>query len=58
MGMTRKHYKAIAEIINKSEKAHLLNYAGSVMQRFIDYFEKDNPEFNRDKFIKACDIYE
>ena len=56
--MTRKHYKAIAEIINKSEKAHLLNYAGSVMQRFIDYFEKDNPEFNRDKFIKACDIYE
>lgn len=56
--MTRKHYKMIAEVIKRAEKAGELKYAGSVMHRFADCFAEDNSKFNRQKFIDACDIYE
>ena len=51
--MTRKHYKAIAEIINKNRKS---NNAGTwrMITRLADYFTADNDRFNRNKFIKAC----
>ena len=56
--MTKKHYKMIAGIIRRAEKAGELKYAGSVMYRFVACLKKDNPKFNQEKFIDECDIYE
>tara|TARA_R110002050_G_scaffold162254_1_gene292129 strand:+ start:362 stop:580 length:219 start_codon:yes stop_codon:yes gene_type:complete len=60
MSLSRKHFEAIAEHIN-----HLMNcnFANLEFDKepFIDFVEdmiymckQDNPNFDRDKFIKAC----
>lgn len=58
---TRQHYKAIAEILNKIRKTHkyaygeetVLDIAGSL----CEYFYKDNPRFNQEKFLEAVNFY-
>ena len=55
--LSRKHYKAIAEIIRT-------NYAVSsepvkfvlrdMTDQLCQYFESDNPRFDRQRFIDAC----
>lgn len=54
--LTKKDYVAIAKIVNKS-------YAGdsstefelpALEKRLADYFEQDNPKFNRQRFLDAC----
>ena len=62
--MTRKDYKAIAEIIHVNhDHASLWVQPGSgyaieainrVTQHLADYMAQDNPNFDRDKFIMAC----
>ena len=48
---SRKDYEVIAGVLNKQgetiTKAVLLS-------ELADAFEKDNPNFDRDKFFKAC----
>lgn len=51
---TKKDYEAIARLIND-----LANEKGDIDRRDLvgnlaDYFEKDNPNFDRDLFYKAC----
>ena len=47
--MTKKDYIAIAKIINKFGKVeHML------LLKMCEYFKKDNPNFDEDKFIEAC----
>jgi|TARA_B100000424_G_C22860010_1_gene458382 hypothetical protein len=47
--MTKKDYIAIAKIINKFGKVeHML------LLKMCEYFKKDNPNFDADKFIEAC----
>ena len=47
--MTKKDYIAIAKIINKFGKIeHML------LLKMCEYFKKDNPNFDEDKFIEAC----
>ena len=47
--MTKKNYIAIAKIINKFGKVeHML------LLKMCEYFKKDNPNFDADKFIEAC----
>jgi hypothetical protein len=47
--MTKKDYIAIAKIINKFGKIeHML------LLKMCEYFKKDNPNFDADKFIEAC----
>ena len=53
--LSKKHYKAIAEILelncrDKEDKVVLV-------ERFSDYFKKDNPLFNESKFYQACNTY-
>ena len=52
MGLSKKHFKAVAEIINKAllqnqEKEELI-------QTFVDYFATENAQFMPDKFRCAC----
>ena len=47
--MTKKDYIAIAKIINKFGRVeHML------LLKMCEYFKKDNPNFDEDKFIEAC----
>ena len=56
--MTKKHFKAIAEILQRHEpqdehsKEH--NYWEFICKDFGDYFAKENPRFNKFKFYNAC----
>ena len=44
--MTKKHFEKIAEILNESGVQY------EVVERFIDYFEEENSNFNREKFVE------
>ena len=47
--MTKRDYIAIAKIINKFGKIeHML------LLKMCEYFKKNNPNFDADKFIEAC----
>ena len=50
-GLTKKHFKAIAEIIrytcdNESQRRNLA-------EKFSNYFKTENPNFNEQKFREA-----
>ena len=47
---TRKHYKAIAEIL----KQHKVN--SEVVADFARYFAADNERFNKQQFYNACGL--
>ena len=60
MSMSRKDYVAVAAII----RAEILCYIGTqaevaavtIGKRMADYFQSDNPRFDRKKFLAACGI--
>lgn len=60
MALTKKHYKAIGEIIGSTveDEKDIYPYitAGSLACRLAKYFAKDNPNFDRHKFLKACGL--
>lgn len=46
--LTRKYYKEIAEIINRSsDKQEIVN-------ELCCFFKQDNPNFKKDKFKQVC----
>lgn len=51
--MTRKDYVKIAKVISTAWVASQ-DFRDSIANDFADMLEKDNPNFNRDKFLKAC----
>lgn len=51
--ITRKHYKAIAEII-KIHRQKDNTASWRMIKRLADYFGIDNPQFDRQKFLAAC----
>lgn len=59
--MTRKHYLAIASILSKA-RLDSIGYRSpdgraywlTVTHDFADFFEQDNPGFDRKRFIAAC----
>jgi len=60
---TRQHYKAIAEIIKTHKHDLIVTYSteykggkNAVVTNLADYFTKDNPRFNKDKFLIACGL--
>ena len=44
--MTKKDYIAIGTILNKYSKSEHM-----ILKKLCEYFRKDNPKFNADKFI-------
>lgn len=47
--MTRKHFKAIAEIISSQPDVSI-----TLAEELASYFKSDNPNFDRDRFLTAC----
>ena len=55
--LQRRHYKVIAEILNKYFAIHENTgelYFDDLVKLFIEELEKDNPNFNSDKFRNAA----
>lgn len=50
--MTRKHYEAIAAILFN----HYCRHNKTLIEQLADYFEQDNPKFQRTRFLAACGI--
>ena len=66
---TRKQYKAIADILineldkgsvnNEYDKGYSVGCNDTVYDiagKLADYFAKDNPQFDRDKFLIDCGV--
>ena len=49
----KRHYEAIAAILTKYDK-NRSDIPGAVAYDLSVMFEDDNPNFNRDKFMKAA----
>lgn len=61
--MTKKHYEAIAAILEKYRHAPLYESdytdyrtAEHIANDLADYFETDNKNFDRNRFLQACGI--
>lgn len=51
--MSRKHFKAVAELLRAYRDLVSANTFNDLVHGFIDVFEQENPNFDSDKFIKA-----
>lgn len=51
--MTKKHYEAIADIMNRYS-----HHPDWIPEKLADYFTQDNPKFDRMRFLQACGIKE
>ena len=49
MTLTKKHFIKIAKILKES------NADNQLIQKFVDFFREENPKFDRERFINACD---
>jgi hypothetical protein len=55
--MTRKDYVSVSEILAGYKVAMIDEFwFEDLVNDFADFFAKDNPNFNRDKFKIACDL--
>ena len=55
--LTKKYFRAIAEIIEKAHNRPCgLIVAKPFIEEIADYFVGQNPNFDREKFLKACGL--
>ena len=59
MSLSKQHYKAIAGIILSGERLtlggrKLISVAG-LIDRLVEYFAADSPQFDEDLFRRACE---
>jgi hypothetical protein len=58
--MTRKDYEAIAERIARSVDKYQYdegkNIIAELVEDLVEIFQDENPNFNADKFVKACGL--
>ena len=61
--LSRKDYRAIAEIVKRQAKAYRNDNAPghalgteAVVKPFADYFGQDNSRFDRARFLAACGL--
>lgn len=54
--MTKKHFKAIAEVINSIDSEHnsAVMYRSILVSRLCVLFSRENERFNSSKFRDAC----
>ena len=48
--MTRKHYNGIAEVLKQSYASE------SLIEHLADYLATTNPNFDRDRFLRASGV--
>ena len=59
MTFSREHFNLIAEIIKMSEEDGGNNETREgIARRFADRLERENPRFDRSKFLSACNVGE
>lgn len=51
---TKKDYEVISQLINDLTDSEGKLDKDDLVEKLSDYFEKDNPRFNKDLFNKAC----
>jgi|TARA_R100001510_G_C7602782_1_gene168842 dihydroneopterin aldolase len=54
--MTRKDYKVFAELIKTSVNNPEIFTITDLANELCEVFKKDNPNFKKDLFLKACDL--
>jgi hypothetical protein len=54
--MTRKDYVEVARILNKYKTTIEEKDFVDLTDDFSYMFEKDNPRFNLEKFLEACNV--
>jgi len=59
--MTKKHFEAIAKVYNKRLNHYSTteadrNTIGSLALDLANYFETENPNFDREHFLTACGL--
>ena len=54
--MTKKHYVAIAEIIRRFYFGTPSTDQKQLAEMFADYFQTENKQFDRARFLTACGI--
>ena len=61
--LTRKVFEQVAASVKKSVDkadetldANLYGFAAEMANELADYFQKENPRFDRDRFFKACGL--
>jgi len=52
--LTKKHFKAIAEIVRDSQRYNGRIGITDLIGRLSGYFAYENPNFNANKFKEAC----
>ena len=52
--ITKKHFNKIAELIECNNPQGKFIIADDLVKGLADFFESDNPNFRRGKFIHAC----
>ena len=53
--MTKKHFESVAKSINIQTTAQGWSvHKEGLVQRLADFFETENPNFDRDRFYKVC----
>lgn len=60
--MTKKHYEMIAKVLAKRREQYNdamwwdhMEAIADVADGLAGAFDKDNPKFDRDRFLKACE---
>ena len=61
---TKQHYKAIAAIVADNTHRRIMNgnphtptiQKEGLVRALSDYFAADNPLYNHEKFVEACNI--
>lgn len=60
--MTRKDYIATADIlealVSSTDTHEELNLMIEAVENFADMFAEDNPRFDRNRFMRACGIFQ
>jgi len=54
--MTKKNFEAMAEILRTTGPVRSDGDFSYIVAGLIDYFASENPNFDREQFIKACGI--
>ena len=54
----RRHYQAIAQAMQDARmhlRSDAINQQECIINTLADMFASDNPEFKRDRFVRACE---
>lgn len=54
--MTRKHFILIANLLRRFHESEANGWGYNIDEAFADLCNAENTQFNREKFLKACEV--